>query len=86
MVINSLFLISSSDSKIFMEKHWCSAVHRSAMDEFLKKLKEVPDINDMPIVMAGSNDHYFIHIYFADLIFCAICREGTFMQKSTEYH
>ena len=26
MVINSLFIINTNESKIFMEKHWCAAV------------------------------------------------------------
>lgn len=55
------------------------------MDEFLDKLRDVGDINDMPIVMAGSNEHYFIHIYFGDLVFLAVCREETQPLMVTEF-
>ena len=78
MVINSLFIIGKIDLKIFMEKHWCSAVKRMVMDEFLQSLKDIGDLNDLPIVSAAGPDHYLINIIFSDLIFVAVCREGKF--------
>ena len=29
----------------------------------------------MPIAMVGPNDHYYVHIYFNDVIFCAVLKE-----------
>jgi len=85
MVINSLFIISTNDLKVFMEKHWCSAVKRNIVDEFLDELKSVGELNDLPIVLNGQNDHYFIHIYFSDLVFLAVCREETQPLMVTEF-
>ena len=51
-------------------------VKRNVMDDFLSKLKGLADPNDMPITMAGPNDHYFVHIYVENIIFCAVLQEG----------
>jgi AP-3 complex subunit mu len=85
MVIKSLFIISINDTKIFMEKHWCAAVKRNVMDDFLIKLKGLADPNDMPITMAGPNDHYFVHIYVENIIFCAVLQEETSPLMVTEF-
>lgn len=85
MVINSLFIINTNESKIFMEKHWCAAIKRGIMDDFLNKLKSVSNPNDMPITMVGPNEHYYIHIYFENLIFCAVLREETCPLMVTEF-
>ena len=29
----------------------------------------------MPIAMVGPCDHYYVHIYFNDVIFCAVLKE-----------
>ena len=51
-------------------------VKRMVMDDFLVKLKSLKNPDDMPITMCGPNDHYFVHILYEDLIFCAVLREG----------
>jgi len=84
-VINSLFIINTNESKIFMEKHWCAAIKRGVMDDFLNKLKACSNPNDMPVTMVGPNDHYYIHIYFENLIFCAVLREETCPLMVTEF-
>ena len=38
MTINSLFILGTSDLKVFMEKHWCSAIKRSVLDDFLEQV------------------------------------------------
>ena len=40
------------------------------------KLKGLDDPNDMPVTMAGPTDHYFVHIYLENIIFCAVLQEG----------
>ena len=76
MVINSLFIINANDGKVFMEKHWRTAIKRGVIDEFLTKLKSIDNIDDMPIVSLAPNEHYLVHIYTNDLIFLAVLREG----------
>lgn len=39
MTINSLFIIATNDLKVFMEKHWCSAIKRSVLDDFLEQVR-----------------------------------------------
>ena len=55
------------------------------MDDFLNKLKACSNPNDMPVTMVGPNDHYYIHIYFENLIFCAVLREETCPLMVTEF-
>ena len=55
------------------------------MDDFLNKLKSLSNPNDMPVTMVGPNDHYYIHIYFENLIFCAVLREETCPLMVTEF-
>lgn len=42
MVINSLFIINTNESKIFMEKHWCAAVSNN----FVHPMKMTMNILD----------------------------------------
>jgi len=84
-VINSLFIINTIDNKIFMEKHWRAAIKRTIMDEFMEKLRALKDPASMPIAMAGPCDHYYVHIYFNDVIFCAVLKEETSPLMVTEF-
>ncbi|CBY11993.1 unnamed protein product [Oikopleura dioica] len=85
MTINSLFIIATNDLKVFMEKHWCSAIKRSVLDDFLEQLRGLSDVNDMPIVFLGPNNHYLVHILHNDTIFLAVTREDVMPLMITEF-
>jgi len=58
---------------IFMEKHWKSAISRSACDAFFDAQKRAHGPDDVPPVLATDRGHYLISVYRSNVYFVAVC-------------